>query len=199
MIKNIIFDIYNVVVRFDSEKQIATNHLDPEDLDFFPVLFGCTLWNDCDLGYFYSKQSFLEPLIEEYPDQETHIRKILANPWPLFMDPDKEVCDSFQELSKKYDLYFLSNICEEEFDFVRNQPWFRCFKGHNNSYEAHLMKPQKEIYTGLLEKYDLDPTQCLFIDDTEENLITARELGISTIQFDLRKNDDFETIKKSLL
>ena len=44
-----------------------------------------------------------------------------------------------------------------------------------------MIKPDPAFYRILIDKYDLDPARCVFLDDLEENLATARELGIHTI------------------
>ena len=49
------------------------------------------------------------------------------------------------------------------------------------SCDYRVIKPDPAFYRILLEKYDLDPARCVFLDDTEENLKTARTLGIRTI------------------
>ena len=45
------------------------------------------------------------------------------------------------------------------------------------------MKPNPEIYKHILEKYSLNPEQCLFIDDIKENLAGAARFGIKTFLF----------------
>ena len=50
------------------------------------------------------------------------------------------------------------------------------------SYEFHKMKPEPEIYEILLEKYGLIPEECLFFDDTKENVDAAKNIGIDAIQ-----------------
>ena len=46
-----------------------------------------------------------------------------------------------------------------------------------------MCKPDQKIYAILLERYKLLPDQCVFIDDRQENLNTAKEMGITTILF----------------
>ena len=51
------------------------------------------------------------------------------------------------------------------------------------SFEVQATKPEPEIYKALLEKYGLDPTECVFIDDNRKNIIAANQLGMATIHF----------------
>ena len=46
-----------------------------------------------------------------------------------------------------------------------------------------MVKPDQAFYQLLIDKYDLDPAKCVFIDDLEANLEPARALGIRTILF----------------
>ena len=49
---------------------------------------------------------------------------------------------------------------------------------------VQLIKPDPEIYRTLLEKYGLQAEECLFIDDREDNVVAARELGMQAIRFE---------------
>ncbi len=51
------------------------------------------------------------------------------------------------------------------------------------SFEVQATKPEPEIYEALLEKYGLDPTECVFIDDNRANIVAANQLGMATIHF----------------
>lgn len=48
---------------------------------------------------------------------------------------------------------------------------------------VNMIKPQPEIYKCLLEKYNLVPSECVFIDDRMDNVEAARQVGINGIQF----------------
>jgi HAD superfamily hydrolase (TIGR01509 family) len=47
-----------------------------------------------------------------------------------------------------------------------------------------MVKPQPEIFDLLLQRFDLDPAQTLFIDDRKENVEAAALKGINTVHFD---------------
>lgn len=48
-------------------------------------------------------------------------------------------------------------------------------------FREHVIKPDKAIYTMLLERYNLVADECAFIDDTERNIVAANQLGIHGI------------------
>ena len=49
------------------------------------------------------------------------------------------------------------------------------------SYEVQLIKPDLAIYQTLMERYDLQPEECVFLDDTVRNVEAAQALGIAGI------------------
>ena len=56
-----------------------------------------------------------------------------------------------------------------------------------SAYE-HVIKPDEKIYNLLLERYNLNPNECLFIDDMAANTLAAKELGINTITLSYKVN-----------
>lgn len=62
------------------------------------------------------------------------------------------------------------------------------------SAEIHKIKPNKDFYNYILNKYNIQPNDLLFIDDNEENISSASEMGITTLK--VNRNDDnlFEKI-----
>lgn len=83
-----------------------------------------------------------------------------------------------------YCLYVLSNMSREFIDFLRRQDVYRHFDGEVISCDEGVAKPQPEIYDLLLERFDLEPGDTLFIDDRKENVEAAAQKGIQTYHFD---------------
>ena len=54
------------------------------------------------------------------------------------------------------------------------------------------MKPEREIYESLFQKYGLEPTECVFLDDNRANIIAANELGMATILFHTKSQAEEE-------
>ena len=83
-----------------------------------------------------------------------------------------------------YRVLFLSNYSEfimnskpEVLDFLplMDGGVFSCYVG--------LIKPDPAIYQKICDKYDLDPAECVFIDDNEENVKAARDFGLNALHF----------------
>ena len=58
------------------------------------------------------------------------------------------------------------------------------------SYQVGLIKPDPAIYRLLLDKYDIDPKEAVFIDDNKDNIEAAKQFGLSTILFTSREDAD---------
>ena len=64
---------------------------------------------------------------------------------------------------------------------IHKYDFFQLFEGKIISSNVHLLKPNKDIYVALLNKYNLQPKECLFIDDTRINTLAAIAIGMKTI------------------
>ena len=64
--------------------------------------------------------------------------------------------------------------------FDRYERFQKCFDAFYLSQEIHFRKPNTDIFDFVLNTHQLNPKECLFIDDTKENTDTAKKLGIQT-------------------
>ncbi len=65
-----------------------------------------------------------------------------------------------------------------------NCPWLgELFEAAVFSCEIGIVKPEHGIYRHALERLGLAAEQCLFADDTEANVVAAREVGMATVRF----------------
>lgn len=93
-------------------------------------------------------------------------------------------------------LRLLSNFHDLAFKHVtKKYDFFSDFDGGVVSYEENMLKPENEIYKHIIKKYELEPSECIFIDDTKENVDGAVENGLygiylknlETLEEELRK------------
>lgn len=83
-----------------------------------------------------------------------------------------------------YPLYGLSNWSAEKFHLVRPKyTFFDWLDAYIISGDVKITKPDPRIYHLLLEKIGKPPEQCVFIDDSETNIVAARQLGFDAIHF----------------
>ena len=199
MIKNIIFDIGNVILQFDikevipnftkkeSEKQFIINNIinSPEWLQYSLI----------DTGFISREQA-----IEIVEDRTNHINdELIEKFWYRYNDYsfiNDNVIDIKKELKEKdYKIYLLSNINSHTYNHIKDNKLFNLVDGYVFSYIEHQVKPYVGIYNTLLERYKLIPQECLFIDDNIKNIKTANELGIQGKKV---IPDNFESVVQTL-
>lgn len=94
-------------------------------------------------------------------------------------------------------IYGLSNWDAESFALLKQKhpQLFELFDGVVASGEVNANKPHATIYQILLERYQLDPQQCLFIDDQKENVAAAQKLGINAFLYESSFKKVIQNIK----
>lgn len=196
MITTIIFDIGNVLANFDWEKHYRTFGYDEE---IFTRLAKATvlnpLWNEFDRGVM-SDEEILQGFIDMDPEIEEEIREAVRDIGGMVIRNDYAI-PWIQELQGNgYRCLYLSNFserghreCAAALDFI---PYL---DGGILSYQEKIIKPMPEIYQLLIDRYDLVPEECVFMDDTLRNLEAAEKFGIHTIHFK-NKAQAVEELKK---
>lgn len=102
----------------------------------------------------------------------------------VLLDFPQRRFDFIKNLSKsaQFQLILLSNTNELHIEYIRRNVEFfdkflNCFDAVYLSYEINLRKPDAAIFEFVLKEHQLLSEECLFIDDTPENTLTARKLG----------------------
>ena len=80
-------------------------------------------------------------------------------------------------------LYLLSNASRRQPEYWGNIPGSALFDGTVVSAFYRCVKPQREIYQVVLEKFGLSPETCVFVDDVAENIAGAQAAGIQGVVF----------------
>ncbi|VOU42698.1 hydrolase [Streptococcus pneumoniae] len=197
---NIIFDLGNVLIEWNKEKILSK--ICKNDLEynlFNKLVFQSNLWIDLDNGKIsleFLEKQLIDEMGHQYQDQ---IHELVWN-WFNYVDLYDEVYELIKQLKKKnFQIYVLSNtssIFHILLDSVLSKV-SSVLDGYVISCEVKMMKPQKEIYLSLVNKYQLDIKDCIFLDDLEENVEAARTLGIKAFQIKERK--EISNILKDLL
>jgi len=186
MIKNIIFDMGNVLVEYDPYYIISENGIDdPEDAKLIlENTFLSDNWKKNDLGV-YDEDDIYSIVAEKIPERlHAKLRKLLDN-WHASLRPVKGMDQLIEALKKKgLKIYLLSNAGRSKDLYWENVPGSRFFDGGVVSAFEGCVKPDRKIYEILLGRYDLKPEECLFIDDMEANIEGAKALGIKGYHYD---------------
>ncbi len=184
MIKNIIFDVGKVLVSYEPDAYMESLGLDEETRAVINgAMFENKLWDISDQGIF-SIEECLDKFIAQAPQYEAQIRQVHATVgksielYPYAMDWLQELKD------KGYHLYILSNYSEHMMNQTREKLEFLSLvDGAVFSYECKLMKPSGKMYDFLCQKYSLNCSECVFVDDRWENVEGAQRNGIVAVHF----------------
>ena len=181
MIKNIIFDLGNVLIRFKPEEFINKNIKEEYREKFFNVVFKGQEWADLDRGVLEYNDA-IKIFSEKIPECSLEIKKFFDNYILDALEPIEKNIEIMKSLKGKYKLYVLSNFHYPAFDYIfKNWEFFKYFDGKIVSGHCKLLKPEKEIYKLLCSTYSLKPDECVFIDDTKVNIESAEKFGIRGI------------------
>ncbi|WP_407485491.1 HAD family hydrolase [Elizabethkingia miricola] len=181
IIKNIIFDFGGVLMDWNPKYLYQNVFNSEEEMDYFLDNIATLKWNaEQDRGR--SFQEATEILQNQYPEFSKEIA-LYYSQWPVMLKGtiEKNV-DILRNLHGLYQLYGLTNWSAESFPYAyKNYDFFSLFNGIVVSGEEKLIKPDERIYELLLNRYNLNASECLFIDDNYENIRTAQAMDFNTI------------------
>ena len=197
MIKNIISDIGNVLFEFDTAGFIDKN-IEAEDKEkFFDLIFGSDNWqlmDKGDLAFEDARKYFLSV----YPKYKDSLNKLFDSSLTLCLNMNNNNINILKEYKEKcYNIYYLSNMSVETFQCINKKTDFfekTCIGGIVSAYEK-MIKPSEEIYKLLLNRFNLQAEECLFIDDNLNNVNSALKLGFNSFQLKNMNDMRFELEK----
>lgn len=195
MIKNIVFDLGRVLVNFESREYLKEFGYDDKTVEKLnEIIFKSQEWLSCDSGAYENNTDIAEILIEKYPDYSEMIKKVLTKEWVKMLTLKEDTAEYLKELkSRGFKIYILSNLSKESYDYNSKYEFFKYTDGGVYSYEVKKIKPNPEIYTELLKKYNLIPEETIFIDDVKENIDAANKLKINGVIF-----ENLDQVKKEV-
>lgn len=193
MIKNIIFDMGNVLMDYNPQVPLDLYCKTEEEKEVIRrELFGGSEWVQGDLGNI-TEEELYEKVRNRIP-QKWHdsLRKCVYQ-WDVCMVPLPEALKFYQYAKQKgYHMYVLSNASRKFYEYFPRFAPLKEFDGIVVSADLHMIKPDIRIYKYLLEKYELKPEECLFIDDRADNVAAAKQAGMQGQVYE----GEFENIKK---
>ena len=182
MVKNIIFDLMKVVIKKDSDIKTLmnfTNDIDKAE-DLQKYIYKTKEWKLLDLGNISHEQAIKE-MQRKAPKEYSELIEEVMNNRCQYFTVNKETVEIAKTLKEKgYHIYVLSNMSELAYTYFKDVDFFKICDGIIISAYEHLVKPDEKIFMTLLDRYDLKPEECLFIDDddTGKSLETANRLSI---------------------
>lgn len=191
----LIFDIGNVLVRFDYN--LAVKRLagvcggtipDPEALELAK--------KDYEGGRI-DRLTFLNTIrnLLDYTGSDADLTAMWENIFTLNEPMESLVA----ALAARYPLYLLSNTSDLHMSYVRRTyDVFRHFRDGVYSHEARMLKPDPEIFRHTIEKFGVDPASTIYIDDLEPNVAAAAGEGLVALLYDPDAHSTLEQQLRSL-
>lgn len=184
MIKNIIFDMGNVLNVFSPDMFIERLGVNEEDAKLLKEkVFFCREWVLLDWGYLTDEEA-IEKIRPTLPENLRQYVPQLVSHWDEPMVP----VDGMEELVKKlsdegYGIYLLSNACFRQPEYFKKLAVSKYIQGAVISAYEKIIKPMPEIYKLVLDRFNLNASECIFIDDSPTNVSGAYVCGIDGIVF----------------
>lgn len=182
LIKTVIFDIGRVLVGYDwDEFYLEMYHDEVMARRVKEAFFAGGVWDEMDRGV-WSEEELLRGFIANDPEIEKEIRQA----WGAFgglvyqYDFSRDWISGLKE--RGYQVLYLSNwsyhlldLCRDALDFTE------LMDGGVFSCHVKLIKPDEAIYRCIIDKYGLNPEECVFLDDRQENIEAAIRCGMKGI------------------
>ncbi|MBO4470963.1 MAG: HAD family phosphatase [Clostridia bacterium] len=185
MIRNIVFDMGQVILKFDPKHFIDREKVtDPEDRKLIlNELFLSVEWAQMDAGTLTEETA--EPsILERFPERlRGTVRNLLYN-WAYPRETIPGMEETVRALKDAgYGIYLLSNASKAQHDYWPRVPVSEYFDGKLISCDVKVVKPCHRIYELFTEKFGLKPEECIFIDDSTANAAAAIACGWQGIVF----------------
>ena len=184
MIKNVVFDLGQVLVHFVPKYMVERYVPSGEDATLLEqVVFDRQYWDKLDAGTITNEQTLAE-CHKRLPERLWSVADKIFYNW-IYNIPE---IDGMREvvlwLKGKAPLYLLSNISNYFAEHAHEISILSELDGCVFSAPIGIVKPSREIFAHLCEKFSLVPEETLFIDDNADNIKGACEFGIKTYHFD---------------
>lgn len=181
--KNILFDMGNVLVTYNPE-WVIRRYTEDEELirEVKNIVFHSQEWFLLDAGLIEEEKAERNWMERLSSDKARELAHLSFQNWHLYnmktIPRTAEIIRAVKENGKE--IYLLSNASLRLLSIYKEViPAVECFSGIFYSAAHKCVKPQDIIYERFLKEYSLNPADCFFIDDLEENISAAKAVGIS--------------------
>lgn len=187
-IKNIIFDLGNVLLNLDFDAAIKAFHnlgLSQDVLNNHQA-YSDPVFYEFEIGRIQPEE-FISKVRKVLNNQKATDRQIEDAWYAMIKDIPERRVKKVRELSKNYNIYLFSNTnqihierLKKEFKTEYGIEFSSLFVKAYYSHEIHERKPDLSSYRKVIELSDVNPVETVFIDDLEKNIISAEKAGLKT-------------------
>jgi len=184
-----IFDIGNVLLDYSPIRMVErVNGKSEESKYLAEVLFSRYYWARLDLDEITIEDE-MEDLKNVVPPNLYEKACYILSKWLEEITPIEGMKELLSFLKERgYKLYYLSNICSQYLEEADKHEHIKGLMDHFDggviSGPLHLVKPDERIYQHLFNEYNIVPSEALYIDDNEDNVIAGKKFGLNTYRFD---------------
>ena len=184
MIDTIVFDMGGVLIDFSAQLFTERLQVSGEDRALLERhVLRTTDWVRLDRGTI-TEAEMLVHACANLPRRLHAAADYIINHWNEPIVPIEGTAEVVRQLKARgYTLYLLSNAGVRQHGYWRDIPGSECFSGTVISADLHLLKPEAAIYQALFDKFDLTPSNCIFVDDLPLNVEAAQNAGMEGIVF----------------
>ena len=188
---DIILDMGNVLLEWNKDKILkAVAKTEKYYLILDKEIFQSGLWERLDLGTL-TREELVDKVLSILGDcYQDEVKEIIWN-WPAYIDIYTEVFPLLAALKEKsHRIFVLSNTSPIFYELLKDQlfPLAEILDGFVLSCDIKAIKPDSKMFEGILQKYELNPANCIFLDDVKENTKMAESLGIKAYQVKQRSD-----------
>lgn len=193
MIRNIVFDIGNVLTDFRWKEFL-------QDKGFDDAMTGriarasveSPVWNEVDRGE-WDMERLMAEFVKQDPEIEAELHIAFDDLKGIVTKRDYAIPWIKELKAKGYGVYYLSNFSEKAYeDCAEALDFLPYTDGGILSYRDKVIKPDEKIYQLLLSRFGLKAEECVFLDDTLRNVEAAQKLGFHGICFRTREQAEEE-------
>lgn len=184
MVKNIVFDIGNVLVDYRLKEFLAQKGYDEKMIRRIVKASVVTpYWSQFERGEITEEEA-IKAFAGLDPEIEKDIYRAYDNIQGMLTLRDYAIPWIKELRDAGYHVYYLSNYskkaCEECKDSLA---FIEYMEGGLFSYQEKMTKPNPKFYMRFLEEFNLIADECIYIDDTDINVHVAKEIGFHGILF----------------
>ena len=182
---DIILDMGNVLLEWNKDKilrGVVKTEKDYMILD--KAIFQSGLWERLDLGTLTREELVLKVVSMIGSIYQEKVQEVVWN-WPSYIEIYTEVFPLLVRLKEKgHRIFVLSNTSPVFYELLEEQlsPLNEILDGFVLSCDIKAIKPDPKMFEEILHKYDLNPENCIFLDDVKDNTKMAETLGIKAYQ-----------------
>ena len=182
---DIILDMGNVLLEWNKDKilrGVVKTEKDYMILD--KAIFQSGLWERLDLGTLTREELVLKVVSLIGSIYQEKVQEVIWN-WPSYIEIYTEVFPLLARLKEKgHRIFVLSNTSPVFYELLEEQlsPLNEILDGFVLSCDIKAIKPDPKMFEEILHKYQLDPVNCIFLDDVKDNTKMAESLGIKAYQ-----------------